>query len=257
MPAQQESVFQSSQPNRANDESLDENGESFIKQNYRPSTPSTIIQKEINHQQGFMIDNQLQKPLRPNSPPAPPSITGPPLPPYSLLSLNQDRLMSLRGPHMDVNVGQTNQFNQGPYYHQHPQWPLQQNMRSTYHGMVPNMNPNPYQMDHNPMMNMVPTHSLTHQDKVEKKINGFGDTNVKKDDKKSKITQKESKNVRGTSSYVGVRWHKASQKWQAQIYHQGHVTHLGLFDREIDAAKKFDEKAASLGKALNFPLVEG
>jgi hypothetical protein len=60
--------------------------------------------------------------------------------------------------------------------------------------------------------------------------------------------------VRGTSSYVGVRWHKASQKWQAQIYHEGTVTHLGLFDTEVDAAKKFDEKASSLGRPVNFPF---
>ena len=58
---------------------------------------------------------------------------------------------------------------------------------------------------------------------------------------------------RGTSKYVGVRWHRASQKWQSQIYAGGTVTHLGLYDSEVEAAKKFDERAILMGRPVNFP----
>lgn len=60
-----------------------------------------------------------------------------------------------------------------------------------------------------------------------------------------------------TSQYKGVCWHKAAQKWRAQIKHNGYTEHLGCFDDEIDAAKTYDDKAKELfGKftRLNFPV---
>ena len=38
------------------------------------------------------------------------------------------------------------------------------------------------------------------------------------------------------SQYPGVRWHKATQKWEAYIRVAGRKLHLGLFVEEADAA---------------------
>lgn len=62
--------------------------------------------------------------------------------------------------------------------------------------------------------------------------------------------------VGGTSKHKGVHWHKASQKWFAQIKADGKHYYLGLFVDEIEAAKAWDSKAKVLhGKyaVLNFP----
>ena len=50
-----------------------------------------------------------------------------------------------------------------------------------------------------------------------------------------------------------MSWYKPSQKWVAQISIDGKSTHLGNFDDEETAARKFDEHAARLGRPLNFP----
>ena len=50
-----------------------------------------------------------------------------------------------------------------------------------------------------------------------------------------------------------MSWYKPNQKWQACIYIDGKHSHLGYFDDEETAARKFDEHAARLGRPLNFP----
>ena len=52
---------------------------------------------------------------------------------------------------------------------------------------------------------------------------------------------------------MGVRWHRKSCKWQAQIHNGTTVQHIGVYDSELEAAKKFDERAAAVGKPVNFP----
>jgi hypothetical protein len=62
---------------------------------------------------------------------------------------------------------------------------------------------------------------------------------------------------KGKSAFTGVTWNKRSKKWQAQIKKDGKPTNLGYFDDEEEAARKFDEVAATLGRPLNFPKAEG
>ena len=57
---------------------------------------------------------------------------------------------------------------------------------------------------------------------------------------------------RGSSMYRGVT--KQGKKWRAQIKHDGKMKTMGTFDSEEAAAQKYDEAAAPLGRALNFPL---
>ena len=55
----------------------------------------------------------------------------------------------------------------------------------------------------------------------------------------------------GSSKYRGVC--KTGTKWRASIGIDGKSKHLGYFDSEELAARKFDEAAAPLGRAVNFP----
>lgn len=43
----------------------------------------------------------------------------------------------------------------------------------------------------------------------------------------------------GSSQYVGVYWHKASNKWLAQILINGKNKYLGLFTNELQAAQAY------------------
>ena len=54
----------------------------------------------------------------------------------------------------------------------------------------------------------------------------------------------------GSSQYRGVK--KQGNKWVAQISTGGKVKGLGTFESEEAAARKFDEAAAPLGRAVNF-----
>ena len=56
-----------------------------------------------------------------------------------------------------------------------------------------------------------------------------------------------------SSKFRGVSWYKPGQKWLAQISIDGKQTHLGRFDDEETAARKYDEHADRLGRPLNFP----
>ena len=57
------------------------------------------------------------------------------------------------------------------------------------------------------------------------------------------------------SQYAGVHWHGRARKWVAQISIKCVRTHLGYFENDLEAAKKYDEMARYLndGRILNFP----
>ena len=57
---------------------------------------------------------------------------------------------------------------------------------------------------------------------------------------------------RGSSQYRGVS--KQGNKWSARISINGKSKLLGTFKSEEAAARKFDEAAAPLGRAVNFPF---
>lgn len=66
------------------------------------------------------------------------------------------------------------------------------------------------------------------------------------------------KNKNNTSGFKGVSWHKAGNKYRADINLNGKQTHLGLFLSAEDAAHAYDNKAKELfGEFanLNFPEV--
>ena len=46
----------------------------------------------------------------------------------------------------------------------------------------------------------------------------------------------------GTSKYKGVAWNKKSKKWESRIYINGKKKYLGLFEKEIDAHKAYQNK---------------
>jgi len=51
------------------------------------------------------------------------------------------------------------------------------------------------------------------------------------------------KNKSTSSKYKGVSWHEANKKWRACIYRNNKSTHLGYFEKEIEAAKAYNLKA--------------
>lgn len=53
-------------------------------------------------------------------------------------------------------------------------------------------------------------------------------------------------NKNSTSGYKGVNWHKAAGRWQARIWVNGKVHHLGWFDNPITAAAAYDDAARRL-----------
>lgn len=58
-----------------------------------------------------------------------------------------------------------------------------------------------------------------------------------------------------SSKYLGVCWNKSKSKWQAGIGYDGKSKTLGLFEKEIDEAKAYDEAARIYHKEfanLNF-----
>ena len=69
--------------------------------------------------------------------------------------------------------------------------------------------------------------------------------------------RRESQRLRAkTSRFHGVDWAKASRCWRAHLSVDGTVRHIGLFDREVDAALAVDRILSHFGGASarrNFP----
>lgn len=48
------------------------------------------------------------------------------------------------------------------------------------------------------------------------------------------------------SGHKGVYWHKAAQKWCAEVVLDGKKYYLGLFKKKLDAAEAYNKKAKEL-----------
>ena len=79
----------------------------------------------------------------------------------------------------------------------------------------------------------------------------------KKEAKRQRQSQQPQQMLR--SKFVGVSWRKKQLKWKSEIRINGKLIHLGYypFEEEKEAALLYDEHAALVGKAMNFPLHEG
>lgn len=52
-----------------------------------------------------------------------------------------------------------------------------------------------------------------------------------------------AKKRNGTSKYKGVHWNIIKSKWQASIFKDNTTKYLGLFNSELEAAKRYDKEA--------------
>lgn len=50
------------------------------------------------------------------------------------------------------------------------------------------------------------------------------------------------KHLKSSSEYVGVSWHKKSNKWRSVIYINGNRKNLGLFTCALEASKAYENK---------------
>lgn len=48
------------------------------------------------------------------------------------------------------------------------------------------------------------------------------------------------------SGHKGVYWHKAAQKWCAEVVYDGTRHYLGLYKNKLDAAEAYNNKAKEL-----------
>lgn len=61
---------------------------------------------------------------------------------------------------------------------------------------------------------------------------------------RSQNMQNRKPNIKGASKYKGVSWHKQHRKWVAAIQVGKRRCHIGLYEKETDAAKAYAEQAA-------------
>jgi len=65
--------------------------------------------------------------------------------------------------------------------------------------------------------------------------------------------------VRSKSGFLGVKWMKKLNKWQASIKNGGKWIYLGIFPEAIDAAEAYDRAVIEMRDeiaATNFPRLK-
>ena len=89
-----------------------------------------------------------------------------------------------------------------------------------------------------------PTHEIDHINRI-RSDNRFANLReASSGDNKQNTKDREN----NTSGHRGVTWHKAREKWQAQIAVAGKHRYLGLFDRFEDAVAARQEAVAKFHK---------
>jgi AP2 domain len=61
------------------------------------------------------------------------------------------------------------------------------------------------------------------------------------------------------SKYHGVRWNREHNRWEARLrFDHGERIHIGYFNRELDAARAYNEEALRrLGQHATLAFIEG
>jgi hypothetical protein len=92
-------------------------------------------------------------------------------------------------------------------------------------------------------------HTFLMKEKGIDHINNIGTDNRRENLRlcnQSQNTANARKHKNCSSKFKGVCWHKCANKWFAQIHEKGTEIYLGLFEKEIDAAKAYNKKALEL-----------
>tara|TARA_R110000824_G_scaffold340335_2_gene526847 strand:- start:1257 stop:1748 length:492 start_codon:yes stop_codon:yes gene_type:complete len=68
------------------------------------------------------------------------------------------------------------------------------------------------------------------------------------------VTNRENanhKHLKSSSEYTGVSWERGNKKWRAQIYINGKIKYLGLFNCELAAAYSYNNALSKINNEKN------
>lgn len=93
-------------------------------------------------------------------------------------------------------------------------------------------------LNHKPKKGLVIDH--INEDKTDNRLKNLQIITSRKNTSKSFLVSDKS------SKYTGVYWSKSNKKWRAMIRINGKKKHLGMFENELDAHKRYQKKLNEL-----------